>query len=475
MTNTTSDVHVDAAVIGAGSGGLTVAIGLSQFGKSVALIEAAEIGGDCTNVGCIPSKSLLHHSAHIDGRSAAEVMAKVRERRNALRDHETEEFNTKDGVTMIWGRAKIESADRLTITHGDGSTRSVTAKHLVVATGSSARRIPIEGLEDDRYLTNTELFEEQDAPSKLVIVGAGPIGIEMATAFQRLGTDVVVLDAAPRILPLYLPEASAIVERELVSRGIDVRPGTVGKHFDSATKTLHVGPLDGDATDQISDVDRVLVAVGRVPNSEGLGLEELGVEMERGRIVIDDKGRSSVDGVWACGDVTTEGATTHAANAWGRRIIKHIIAPPAPAGPRPLHPAVTFSDPEAATIGEQPEEVPSDVRRIVVDYGKIDRSYTDEVGEGIIVVDVRRFRGTVLGATIVGPRAGELISTFSLAMKNDIKFSKWYGTVWPYPAYSDGLGTAVDAYMGEALPNMHKEFAAWAKGKVGRVFSQRSS
>ncbi len=469
MTTATASVQVDAAIIGAGSGGLTVAIGLSQFGKSVALIEAAEIGGDCTNVGCIPSKSLLHHTAHQDDRLASEVLAKVRERRDSLRDHETEEFNNKDGVNMVWGRAKIDAVDHITVTHADASTTSIVAKHIVVATGSRARRIPIEGLAEDRYLTNAELFEEHDAPGKLVIVGAGPIGVEMATAFRRLGSGVVVLDAAPRILPLYLPEASAIVERELTKQGIDVRAGMVAKSFDEATQTMQIGPLDGDATAEITGVDRVLVAVGRVPNSEDLGLEEIGVEMERGRIVIDAKGRSSIDGIWACGDVTTEGATTHAANAWGRRIIKHIIAPPAPAGPAPLHPAVTFSNPEAATIGEQPEEVPSDVRRVVVDYGAIDRSYTDEVGEGIIVVDVRRFRGTVLGATVVGPRAGELISTFSLAMKNDIKFSKWYGTVWPYPSYSDGIGKAVDLYMGEALPNIHREFAAWAKGKVGRL------
>ncbi len=470
MTTETASKTVDAAIIGAGSGGLTVAIGLSQFGKSVALIEAAEIGGDCTNVGCIPSKSLLHHTAHQDGRSPAEIMTKVRERRNNLRDHETEEFSDKDGIDMMWGRAKIDAADRLTVTHKDGSTTVVTAKNIIVATGSRARRIPIEGLDDDRYLTNEELFEEENVPSKLVIVGAGPIGIEMATAFQRLGTEVVVLDAAPRVLPLYLPEASAIVERGLTARGIDVRPGIVAKRFDSATQTLHVGPLDGDVTGQIADVDKVLVAVGRVPNSDNLGLEELGVEMERGRIVINGKGQSSVDGIWAAGDVSTEGATTHAANAWGRRIIKAILAPPAPAGPKPLHPAVTFSDPEAATIGEQPEEVPGDVRRIVVDYAKADRSYTDEVGEGVIIVDVRKFTGAVLGATIVGPRAGELISVFSLAMKNDIRFSKWYGTVWPYPSYADAIGKAVDAYMGEALPNMHKEFASWAKGKIGRLF-----
>ncbi len=462
-------MSADVIVIGAGSGGLTVAVGLSGFGKKVVLIEGHHVGGDCTNVGCIPSKSLLHHTAHQDGRDSKSILAKVRERRDYLRDHETEEFGSMDNVDLQFGRAKIVAPGEVEVTDADGSTRNITAKHIVVATGSSARRIPVPGLPDDRYLTNAELFEQDTAPGKLVIVGAGPIGVEMATAFARLGTEIVVLDAAPRVLPAMLPEASAVVARSLDAQGVDVRPGIVAKRFDEATNTLHVGPLDGGETGSIANVDKVLVAVGRVPNSEGLGLEEVGIETERGHIVIDDKGRTSLDNVWACGDVATEGGTTHAANAWGRRVIKHIIAPVAPAGPKPLHPAVTYSNPEAATIGEQPAEVPSDVKRIVVDYGAVDRAFTDEIGEAIIIVDVRRFRGDVLGATIVGPRAGELISTFSLAMKNDIRFSKWYGTVWPYPSYADALGKAVDAYMRESLPNVHKEFAAWALGKLKRL------
>ena len=433
------------------------------------MIEKADVGGDCTNVGCIPSKSLLHHSAHQEGRPGAEILAKVRERRDYLRDHETEEFGAKEGIDLQFGTARLVSPQRVSVTRPDGVVDVYEAKNVIVATGSHARRLPIEGLPADRYLTNEELFEQKTVPQKLVIVGAGPIGIEMATAFRRLGTNVVVLDAAPRILPLYLPEASAVVQRSLEAAGVDVRAGVVAKSFDGSTNTLHVGPLDGLAADKIDDVDRVLMAVGRVPNSADIGLEEIGIEMDRGRIVIDAKGKTSVDGVWACGDVTTEGATTHAANAWGRRIIKHILAPVAPAGERPLHPAVTFSDPEAATIGDQPEVVPTDVRRIVVDYSSADRSFTDEVIDGVIIVDVRRFRGTVLGATIVGPRSGELISVFSLAMKNDIRFNKWYGTVWPYPSYADALGKAVDVYMGEALPNIHKEFAAWAGGKIKRL------
>lgn len=459
----------DAIVIGAGSGGLTVAVGLSSFGKRVRLIERADVGGDCTNVGCIPSKALLHASVEQSDRTGAQILAHVRERRDHLRDEETEHFGGVDKIDLQFGTARLVAPGVVKVLAADGSTETIEAKHIVIATGSKARRLPIDGLPEHRYLTNVELFEEATPPSRLVIVGAGPIGVEMATAFRRLGTEVVVLDAAPQILPAMLPEAAAVVHRALEKQGVDLRPGLVAKRFDETTQTLHVGPLDGEATQSIAGIDRVLMAVGRVPNSSDLGIEDLGIELDRGgRIVVNAKGESTLERVWAVGDVSTEGGTTHIANAWGRRIIKAIIAPPAPAGPKPLHPAVTFASPEAATIGVQPVEVASDVRRITYDFSKADRSFTDEVEDGVIIVDVRRFSGKILGATIVGPRAGELISTFSLAMTAGVKLQKWYPVVWPYPAYSDALGAVVDDFMLQHLKNLHKDFPRWLWARLRR-------
>lgn len=459
----------DAVVIGAGSGGLTVAVGLSGFGKRVRLIERAHVGGDCTNVGCIPSKVLLHASAEPENRSGGQIMAHVRERRDHLRDEETEHFADVEKIDLQFGTARLVAPGVVEVVGADGATETINAKHIVIATGSKARRLPVDGLPDDRYLTNVELFEESTPPARLVIVGAGPIGIEMATAFRRLGSDVVVLDAAPQILPAMLPEASAVVQRSLEKQGVDLRPGFAAKHFEETTQTLHIGPLDGEATQSITGVDRVLMAVGRVPNSSDLGLEDLGVELDRGgRIVVNAKGESSVDKVWAVGDVSTEGGTTHIANAWGRRVIKAIVAPPAPAGAKPVHPAVTFGDPEAATIGVQPVDVPSDVRRVTYDFSKADRSFTDDVEDAIIIVDVRRFSGKILGATVVGPRAGELISTFSVAMTAGVKLQKWYPVVWPYPSYSDALGAVVDDFMLQHLKNLHKDAPRWLWGRIRR-------
>ncbi|NNF54197.1 MAG: NAD(P)/FAD-dependent oxidoreductase [Acidimicrobiales bacterium] len=457
-----------AIVIGSGSGGLTVAIGLSRIGRSAILVEDHHVGGDCTNVGCIPSKSLLHHSA--DGTlPPAEALSQVRASRTALRDHETELVKTgTERLDFRVGRGRLLSPGRVEITAPDGSTEIVEAPNVVVATGSQPRSLEIPGLPSEMLLTNNNLFELGTAPEHLAIIGGGPIGVEMATAFRRMGSQVTLVEFLPQILTQLLPEPAAILHRSLEAMGVRIEVAAKATAFEAATGTLLVEPVDGaNPVAPISSVDAVLVSVGRVPNSKDLGLEVLDVAMDKsGRIVIDAKGRTNVAGLWACGDVTDRGGTTHAAGAWGRRILRAMVSGPLPMPDVPPIPAAVFGDPEAAWIGEQPVEVPSDVRRITVETSDIDRSYTDQAGEGIVIVDVRRLTGKILGATIVGPRAGELIGTVSLSMKTDVPFHKWYGTVWPYPTYSDGLSRAVDAYIAEALPSVHKDALRWALGRA---------
>lgn len=470
--NTASQPH--AIVIGSGSGGLTVAVGLGRLGRTAVMIEAGDVGGDCTNVGCIPSKSLLHHSRSRE-LSPAETLSKVRERRDYLRDHETEEFGNAPGVDLRRGRARIVGMGVVEISKPDGTKELVEAENIVVATGSRPRSLDIDGLPADRLLTNESLFELVQPPAHLAIVGGGAIGVEMATAFNRLGSMVTVIEYAPRLLPLMLPEAGEISRRSLERMGVRVIVGAAASKFDAATNTLFAAPSKAGAeVAPIENVDEVLVSVGRVPNSDNLGLESVGVVTDdRGHIQIDGRGRTNVPGIWACGDVTDRGGTTHAAGAWGRRILRSMVAGPLPIPDVPPMPAAVFGAPEVASVGSQPDEVAAGVRRISLPMSQIDRAFTDEVTEGVVIIDVQRFRGKILGATIVGPRAGELIGMVSLSMKTGVPFHRWYGTVWPYPTYADALSKAVDMYIAEALPAIHKEFFSYASAKV-KGFLRRS-
>ncbi len=451
-----TDRNVDAIVIGAGSGGLTVAVGLTRFGKSVAMIERHQIGGDCTNVGCIPSKSLLHLSEHVDDSAPApaaasvDVLERVRQRRDRLRNEEHERFTTTDDLTLLYGDATITAAGVVEVAGSDG-IEVLRADHIVVAVGSRPRLLDL-GVAADRLITNDELFELETRPERLTIVGAGPVGLEMALAFNRLGSRVTVIEQSDQVAPGVFREAAEVVQHELERLGVEFMLST------HAEATLPA----------VSEADKVLVAVGRLPNTEGLGLEAAGVELdEQRRIVIDDRGRTSADGIWATGDCTNRTGTTHGANAWGRRIIKSIVARALPIGHEPLEPRVIFTTPELASIGNQPIDVPSDVRRIRFELSDADRGYTDELDDGLIIVDVRRLTGKIIGATIVGPRAGELISVFALAMHVGIPLQKWYGTVWPYPSYADALGRVVDLYMGEALGSIPSDALRWARGRLG--------
>jgi pyruvate/2-oxoglutarate dehydrogenase complex dihydrolipoamide dehydrogenase (E3) component len=458
-----SDHHRhDAIVIGSGSGGVTVAVGLATLGRSVLLVERHQMGGDCTNTGCIPSKSLLHHAGRRPApvNHGSDVLALVRVRRDGLRHHEEEHIGGMDGIDLRYGRAELLAPGRIRVTPDNGPSWEAEADHVVVATGSSPVRLDIPGLPDDRMLTNLELFELEQVPDRLAIIGGGAVGAEMAVAFRRLGSTVSIVEAAERVLPGLLPVVSATVKRSLSESGIDVITGAMATGYDVATDRLSHSAGSVDA-------DQVLVAVGRRPNTEGLGLSRLGVELNgTGRIVTDRRGRTNLRGLWAVGDVADTGGSTHMAGAWGRRVFQSIVYPRVPIGDEPPVVRGVFTEPEVADIGDQPEIPPPDVERIAVDGTAVDRAYTDEVDHVLLVVDVRRFTGTVLGATVIGPRAGEVLLPFSLAMRAGVPFHRFYGMVAPYPSHGDIIAPAVDQYLSATLPELPRRFGSWANGRL---------
>lgn len=465
-------------VIGSGSGGLTAAIGLSRLGRRVVLVEAGDVGGDCTNLGCIPSKTLLDRSARFaaTGRNApgdaAAVLAEVRAARDAFRDHETVEVAELPGIDLVRGKGRLVDGG-VEITGPDG-TRRVECRRVVLATGSHPRRLDIAGLPDDRRLTNAEVFDLEAVPPRLAIVGGGAVGVEFATAFARLGTAVTLIEVGEQLLPGLLPEAAGLVAAELGDLGVDVRLGARAASWHDGMLAL-TGP-DGRATAGAEvGADRVLLGVGRIPATADLGLAEVGVEVdEAGHIVVDERGRTTATGVWACGDATVEGrhhGTTHAANALGRRIVADIVSSGRlpggwlHGGGRPLHPSATFGHPETARIGHQSPEPGPDVVRHRVDLAATDRGITDQVGAGVLIVDVRRLSGRIVGATIVGPRAAELVSIFALALRNDLPLHRFYGVVWPYPSHADAIGRVVDLHVATTAADPGGNARAWLAGR----------
>lgn len=457
----------DAIVIGAGAGGMTVAIGLAGFGRQVALVEAGAVGGDCTNTGCVPSKRLIHLArAGADPSASADVLAAVRATRDGLAARERDDLAALPNLTLIEGRATISS--RTTVTVGE---RTLSAKHIVVATGSRPITIEIPGLPAERRLTNEQLFELQRAPAHLAIVGAGAIGLELAHAFTRLGTTVTLVDLADRVLAPAGASASAAASARLAAVGIPVHLGARASRYDEAHRRLLLDTPAGETA--IDDVDAVLVAIGRQPNVEGIGLEGVGVRMERG-IVVDRWGRTSVRGIWAVGDVTVGSNQTHAANALGRRAVQRIALPwLPPVGRGPLIPAAVFCEPEVAWVGPRDDELaarvhPGSVRTVRIDVAAIDRGLTDGVAEGFVEITARRLSGRILAATVVGPHAPEIVETLAHAMERRSSMLRLSRRAYAYPTFTSILGKAGDAFAREAFANLKGEIGAYLRYRFRR-------
>ncbi len=458
-----------AAVIGAGSGGLTLAIGLAGFGHDVVLIEGGSVGGDCTNVGCIPSKALLHAARSGLGNPLEWTRAK----RDDLARREDEEMAEHERIHLVRGWASLTSSrDPHVVSVADGDTTHVVrAEHVVIAGGSRPATTHIDGLDADRVVTNDELFELDSAPKNLVIVGGGAIAIEMATAFAALGTRVDIVELQDRLLATEDPLITEVVERSLRSQGVRLHLGTTIERFDGDTAHL----ADGTTVD---GVDRVLMAIGRRPRLDGLGLERAGVSANRSGIVADDCGRTSVDGIWAVGDVTGNTLTTHGAGAVGRRAVRAIALPRLPkVSSLGAIPNAMYGEPEVASVGMSLDDLATisktSRRRIVVDHTDVDRGYTDDIADGRLVIDVERFTGRILRAAIVGPGASDLIGMFTIAIDNSIGLRKLFGTVHPYPSHAEILRQATDDFALATFSNLPREWAAMAQGRVGRAFHRR--
>lgn len=454
----------DICVIGAGSGGLSVAAAAAAFGVSVVLIEKDKMGGECLNTGCVPSKALIaagkRARALADARAfgvsagAADVnFAKVHRHVHdviaAIAPNDSKERFNGLGVRVIAGAARFK--DRNTVMAGDGI--EIAARRFVIATGSSPALPPIAGLEAVPYLTNETVFDLTARPEHLIVIGAGAIGLELAQAFRRLGAPVTVLEAGE---PLAREdgECAAIVLEALAREGVIVRSNVAVARVEGTGSKLKV-ILAGDGEEAIEG-SHLLIATGRRANTDGLALDRAGIACDRNGIVVDKGLKTANPRVYAVGDVAGRGQFTHLANYHAGLVIRNALFRLPVKVNADLVPRVTFTDPELAHVGLTEAEARArglTIRLLRWPYHENDRAQTERETVGHIKV-VTDGRGKILGATIVGAGAGEMITTWTLAISRGVPIRALAGIIVPYPTLAEIGKRAAITYFTPSLTNV---------------------
>ncbi len=448
----------DLCIIGAGSAGLSVAAGAVQMGASVVLIEGHRMGGDCLNYGCVPSKALLAagKAAKAMGAGArfgvtpvtpeidfAAANDHVRAVIGAIAPHDSVERFEELGCTVIEATARFTGPREV-----EAGGSSIRARRFVIATGSRPFVPPIPGLEEVGYFTNETIFDARERPRRLLVIGGGPIGLEMAQAHRRLGSEVVVLEAA-RALGRDDSEAAAVVLGALREEGIEIREGAA---VSAARRDGGEAVLTLDGGEEIRG-DTILAAVGRKPNLEALNLDVAGVETTRAGVKVDRGLRTSNRLVYAIGDVAGGLQFTHVAGYQAGLVVRSALFR-LPVRNRTDHiPWATYTDPELAQVGlteAAAREAHGDRLEVHrADYGGNDRAMAEGRTTGFCKVMV--VKGRPVGATIVGERAGDLISIWALALSKRLKIADMAGYVAPYPTYGELPKRAAGAYFGPRL------------------------
>ncbi len=455
---------VDICVIGAGSGGLSVAAGASQMGASVVLIERHKMGGDCLNYGCIPSKALLAAARAAEGSrhgerfgissnqtevSFAKAQAHVRDVIAAIEPQDSPERFRGLGVDVIFGEGRFTGASEITV--GDDA---ITARRIVIATGSSPFVPPIPGIEQTPYFTNETVFENSALPAHLIVIGGGPIGLEMAQAHRRLGARVTVVEMLS-ILPKDDPELVAVVRQRLLREGIEILENT---------KVNAVAIEGDDVTVEVEGSDGVMrlqgthlmVAAGRRPNLAGLNLEAAGIEAGPGGITVDRRLRTSNKRVYAVGDIAGGLQFTHIASYHAGIVLRNaLFRMPAKTDYRAA-PWVTYTDPELAHVGLSESEARAqsgDIRVLRWPFAENDRAQAERETDGFVKVATSH-KGRILGASIVGQHAGELIQPWILAIANGMKIGRMASIIAPYPTLGEANKRAAGSYY---IPGLFSE------------------
>ncbi len=469
-------------VIGGGTAGLVTAAGAAGLGAKVALVERHLLGGDCLNYGCVPSKTLLRAGrAAADIRSAARfgihapgevtvdfgaVMKRVRSLRAGISHHDSAARFRDLGVDVFLGDGKLTGKDTVEV-----AGAPLRFRNAVIATGARALIPEIPGLREAGFLTNETVWSLQELPRRLVILGGGPIGCELAQAFARLGSKVTLLHNKPALLDKEDADAAALVQAALARDGVEIICDTnviaVVLQSDGG-KAVRCASKNGGQTQEVRTVpaDAILVATGRRPNVDGLGLEAVGVVFDPIiGVQVDDQLRTTNPRIFAAGDICSRHKFTHAADFAARTVIQNALFLGRKKASALTIPRATYTDPEVATVGLTEREAAAQgvaVTRFVRELKDVDRAQTEGDTEGFVKILVATGSDRIVGATIVARNAGDLISEVSVAMAAGVGLGRLAGVIHPYPTQAEAIRQCGDAYNRTRLTPLVKSlFARW--------------
>jgi pyruvate/2-oxoglutarate dehydrogenase complex dihydrolipoamide dehydrogenase (E3) component len=469
----------DLVVIGAGTTGLITSLVASSLGARVALVERHLMGGDCLNVGCVPSKAVIRAARLVQEvrrsveigmpGSAADlpdfgaVMERMREIRSRIsHDDSAARYSGEFGVDVFFGQAQFSGPRAI-----DVEGTALRFKKAVIATGARATAPPVPGLAESGYLTNETVFEMVERPKRLAVIGAGPIGCELAQAFRRLGSSVVLLEVAPQILTREDPDAAAIVQQVLTREGVELILGAQLRKVERKgdEKVLHVA--FGEREEQIV-VDEILVGAGRAPNVGELALDRAGVAFDfRRGVKVDDRLRTTNRRIFAAGDVCMDWKFTHAADAAAKIVVQNALFLGRKKLSSLVMPWCTYTDPEVAHVGlyeRDARERGIELDTFQVPISKANRAVTDGEEEGFVKIHVRKGSDEILGATIVASHAGEMISEITLAMTKRVGLGAFTNVVHPYPTQAEAIKVAAGLYTRTRLtPRVKRLFELWLR------------
>jgi pyruvate/2-oxoglutarate dehydrogenase complex dihydrolipoamide dehydrogenase (E3) component len=476
--NPTPKDRYHLVVIGAGAAGLVSAVGSAGLGARVALVERHLLGGDCLNVGCVPSKAVIRaarawHDARdggafgapragTEGGDFATAMERMRRVRAQISPIDSAVRLTSVGVDVFLGHGRFTGRDSVEV---DGA--ALRFRRAVIATGARAAAPPIPGLEPAGYRTNENIFALTELPPRLAVIGAGPIGCELAQAFARFGARVTLFDVAPQILIREDADAARIVADALVRDGVELAVGVkmievrrAGATGGERTIAWERGGERGETV-----CDEILVAVGRAPNVEDLGLEAAGVAYDKTGVMVDQRLRTTNPRIFAAGDITPLLKFTHLADAHAAMVIQNAFFFGRARHQNLVVPWVTYTSPEIAHVGRYEKEAQAaglETQSITVPLGEVDRAVLDGAGEGFLRVVVEAGKDRILGATLVAEHAGDMISEICLAITHGIGLGKIATTIHPYPTQSEVFRKAANQWRrGRLTPTVKKIFDLW--------------